>query len=50
MAQIAECSECGNPRELFGGCSHCGSLQAPILGTDVIELNIKYGIPVWMRP
>lgn len=45
MTQIAECSECGNPRSLFGECSHCGSVRAPLLATDVVELNIKRGNP-----
>ena len=45
MAQIAECSECGNARTLFGDCSHCGSSLAPLLAVDVVEFNIKRGNP-----
>lgn len=45
MAQIAECSECGNARGLFGDCPHCGSPQIPLLAVDVIEFNIKLGNP-----
>jgi hypothetical protein len=45
MAQIAECSECGNARTLFGECPHCGSTLALLLALDVFELNIKYGNP-----
>lgn len=45
MTQIAECSECGNTRSLFGDCSHCGSSLAPLLAVDVIELNIKHDNP-----
>lgn len=45
MAQIAECSECGNTRALFGDCPHCGSSLDPLLAVDVVELNIKHGNP-----
>ena len=45
MAQIAECSECGNARGLFGDCPHCGSSLAPLLAVDVVEFNIKHGNP-----
>ena len=45
MAQIAECSECGNARSLFGDCPHCGSSLAPVLAVDVVEFNIKRGNP-----
>jgi hypothetical protein len=45
MAQIAECSECGNARGLFGDCPHCGSFQLPLLAVDVVELNIKGSNP-----
>jgi len=45
MAQIAECSECGNARALFGDCPHCGSSLAPLLAVDVFEFNIKHGNP-----
>ena len=45
MAQIAECSECGNTRALFGECPHCGSSLDPLLAVDVVELNIKHGNP-----
>jgi hypothetical protein len=46
MAQIAECSECGNTRGLFGDCPHCGTSLLPLLATDVVELNIKQGNPI----
>ena len=46
MAQIAECSECGNARGVFGDCPHCGTSLTPLLATDVVELNIKLGNPV----
>lgn len=45
MAQLAECSECGNTRSLLGKCRHCGSSQIPFLAVDVVELNIKSGNP-----
>jgi hypothetical protein len=45
MAQIAECSECGNARALFGDCHHCGSSLPPVLAVDVVEFNIKRGNP-----
>lgn len=45
MTQIAECSECGNPRALFGECPHCRSSLAPLLAVDALELNIKHGNP-----
>ncbi|QKM64765.1 DNA mismatch repair protein MutS [Polynucleobacter tropicus] len=45
MTQVAECSECGNARALFGSCPHCGSSASPILAVDVVELNIKHGNP-----
>lgn len=45
MAQIAECSECGNTRSLFGECPHCGSGQLPHITDDIAEINIKIGNP-----
>lgn len=45
MVQIAECPECGNARALLSECPHCGSNIAPLLNTDVVELNIKHGNP-----
>ena len=45
MTQIAECSECGNTRGLFGECPHCGSSIPPLLAVDVVEFNIKQGNP-----
>ncbi len=45
MAQIAECSECGNARTLFGDCPHCGSSLAPVLAVDVVQFNIKHSNP-----
>ena len=45
MAQVAECSECGNARALFGDCCFCGTSLPPLLNVDVIEFNIKHGNP-----
>lgn len=45
MSPTAWCPDCGNPRALFNQCPFCGSLDLPDLSSDVIELNIKQGLP-----
>lgn len=45
MSLTAECPDCGNPRSLFGQCSHCGSGNRPALNSDVVEINLKQGSP-----
>jgi len=45
VSLTAECPDCGNPRSLFGRCSHCGSANTPVLNSDVVEINLKQGNP-----
>ena len=45
MNHIGECPDCGNARSLFSQCPHCGSATPPILSSDTVEFNIKYGAP-----
>ena len=40
-----ECSECGNPRGMYGNCPSCGSVDHPILLGDIVVLNIKRDKP-----
>ena len=45
MNQIALCPECGNSRDVFHECPHCGTETPPYLTVDTVELNIKVGNP-----
>ena len=46
MPQVAECPECGNPRDIFGQCPFCNSKVLPTLLVDTIEINLKRGNPL----